>query len=267
MAFGIYYLISTKHFFGKDNIVRYLRHIFLAGAVIQLLYADSKQTMLVALAAWSLLALTKVKKFVTLVKYAFLISVIVIFLLWAIDNIPLFRPFGIWLKPELYGRDGVATQLKISSFSIVTSHYESLLNWFLGLGPGHTVSRTGGWIIREYWSLLGPLGATVHPASAEVWNAVASTWIGNKSSMFSPLFGWAGIWGDLGFLGLGIYISILVVIWKSLCKDDFSKFILLTIVVHGFIFSQMEEPGFLMHSVALIFLSWREQAYKLRSTQ
>ncbi|MBW4480960.1 MAG: hypothetical protein KME14_00305 [Tildeniella torsiva UHER 1998/13D] len=257
MAFGIYYLGSTQGNSGS-NMVSRLRIIVLILSIVQLLYADSKQTMLAALIAWTFLTITKAKKIVTFLKYTILITVIIFAMLWAIDHIPLFRAFGIWLKPDIYGRDGVATQLKVSAFPVIISHYESILNWFLGLGPGHTVSRTGGWIIREYWSLLGPLGATVHPASGEVWNEVASVWIGRRSSMFSPLFGWAGIWGDLGFLGLGSYIAILVFIWKKLCKDDFSKFILLTMAVHGFIFSQMEEPGFMVHSMTLIFLRWKE---------
>lgn len=258
MSFAIYYLASARNTFGVKKAPFWLIYTFLGASFFQLLYADSKQTMLVVMGAWGILAATKFKKIGTLLKYAIAIGAIVYFMLWAIDNIPLFRAFGTWLRPEIYGRDGVATQLKIAAFPIITSHYESVLNWFVGLGPGHTVGRLGGWILREYWSLLGPLGATMHPASGEAWDRVASVWIGSASSMFSPLFGWAGIWGDLGFLGLGIYVAIGSVIWKMLCLDDFSRFMLLSITVHGFIFSQMEEPGFMLHCMALIFLRWQE---------
>ncbi|MBD1918195.1 MULTISPECIES: hypothetical protein [Cyanophyceae] len=262
MSFAIYYLVSARNPFGAKKAPIWLIYTLLGAGFFQLLYADSKQTMLVIMAAWGILAATKFKKIGTLLKYAIAIGAIVYFMLWAIDNISLFRAFGTWLRPEIYGRDGVATQLKIAAFPIVTSHYDSLLNWFVGLGPGHTVSRLGGWILPEYWSLLRPLGATIHPASGEAWNRVSSVWIGSASSMFSPLFGWAGIWGDLGVLGLGVYLAIGYVVWKKLCLDDFSRFTLLSIMMHGLIFSQMEEPGFMLHCMALIFLRWKELKFK-----
>ncbi len=257
--FGLYYLISAPKFPGVESPPHYLRYAFFLGAFFQLLKADSKQTLLVMLAAWVLLTLlTKVKEIGTFIKYSALITLLVFALFWAIDNVPLFRAFGTWLRPDIWGPDGIATQLKIAAFPVITSHYESFLNWFLGLGPGHTVGRLGGWLLPKYSSLLGPLGATVHPASQDVWGKVAEAWLGNNSSMFSPLFGWAGVWGDLGFLGLGVYAAMGYAIWKNLCLDDFSRFILLSIVVHGFIFTQMEEPGFMIHSAVLIFLRWKE---------
>ena len=214
--------------------------------------------MLVLMVAWGMLALTKLKDVTAFLKYVISISVFTWGFVWCMNNLTLFRAFTIWLRPDIYGSDGVATQLKLASFSIIRSHYESPLNWFLGIGPGHTVGRLGGWMLPKYASLLAPLGATTNAASAEVWDAVASTWIGAKSSMFSPLFGWAGIWGDLGLLGLAAYIAFGVVIWKRLCLDDFSRFILLTMIVHGLIFSQLEEPGFMVYSMTLIFFRWKE---------
>jgi hypothetical protein len=77
--------------------------------------------------------------------------------------------------------------------------------------------------------------------------------------MFSPLFGWAGIWGDLGFLGLATYLWLGWLVWQKLCLDDFSKFLLLTIVVNGLILSQMEEPGYMLYIAMIIGLQWQEQ--------
>ena len=262
MYFGIYYYISSRTYGKSKKIEPSKAVLMLSAAFLQLLFADAKQVMLVLIVAWGMLALTKLKEIATLLKYVISLSVFVWGFVWCMNNLTLFRAFNIWVKPELYGPDGVATQLKFSIFSIVYSHYESPLNWFLGIGPGHTVGRLGGWMLPKYASLLAPLGATISPASNEAWQAVASTWIGAKSSMFSPLFGWAGIWGDLGLLGLAAYIAFGVVIWKRLCLDDFSRFILLTMIVHGFIFSQLEEPGFMIYSMILIFLRWKEQQPK-----
>ena len=260
MYFGIYYYISARTYDRGKKSRLSASVLILAAASLQLLVADAKQVMLVLIVAWGLLAATKFKDLSTALKYILSLSLFVWGFLWCMDNLSMFRAFTIWLRPDIYGSDGVATQLKIATFQIVRSHYESLLNWLFGIGPGHTVGRLGGWMIPKYWSLLAPLGATRHVASSEVWSAVSSTWIGGRSSMFSPLFGWAGIWGDLGLLGLGAYIGLGIVVWTRLCVDDFSRFIMLTLIVHGFIFTQLEEPGFMIYSMTLIFLRWKERS-------
>lgn len=258
MYFGIYYYISARTYDKARSSRIVLSVLILAAAFLQLLVADAKQVILVLLVAWGLLALTKFKDAIKLLKYVTLIALFLTAFIWCMNNLTLFRAFGIWLRPDIYGSDGAARLLKFASFRIINEYSVSPLNWLFGIGPGHTVGRLGGWMLPKYEDLLLPLGATIHPASERVWNAVWSTWIGSQSSMFSPLFGWAGIWGDLGALGLITYVSIGVTVWKNLCDDDFSRFILLTMIVHGFIFSQLEEPGFMIYSATLIFLRWRE---------
>lgn len=76
--------------------------------------------------------------------------------------------------------------------------------------------------------------------------------------MFSPLFGWAGIWGNLGFLGLAAYLYLSFLVWRKLCLDDFSKFLLLSVFAFGLIFSQMEEPGYMLFVATIIGLQWQE---------
>ncbi len=258
MYFGIYYYISARTYEKAYSSRIVISTLILAAAFLQLLVADAKQVMLVLLVAWGLLALTKFKDMRAFLKNVVLIALFLTVFIWCMNNLTLFRAFGIWLRPDIYGSDGVATQLKFASFRIISEYTTSPLNWLFGLGPGHTVGRLGGWMLPKYQDLLVPLGATIHPASDRVWSAVWNTWIGSQSSMFSPLFGWAGIWGDLGALGLATYVSIGVTIWKKLCRDDFSRFVLLTMIVHGCIFSQLEEPGFMIYSATLVFLRWRE---------
>jgi hypothetical protein len=137
--------------------------------------------------------------------------------------------------------------------------YKSALNWLIGLGPGHTVGRLGGWMVWEYKSLLAPLGLTTSKASVAVWSATNASWLGNKSSWFSPLFGWAGIWGDLGFAGLGTYLYLWWTVWKKACIGDLSKFFTLTILVYGFIMTQIEEPGYMLYMTGIIALCWQTQ--------
>ncbi|BAZ11081.1 hypothetical protein NIES4071_29060 [Calothrix sp. NIES-4071] len=263
ISFGIYYLISEK----KSPM--WLRVSIFFAAFLQLLFADAKQVLLVCLVSWFLLILMNVKDVGKTIQYVIAAILVVWILIWCTQNLELFRAFNTWNRPEIYGPNGEATLLKTASIRLIISHYKSPLNWLFGLGPGHTVGRLGGWMLPKYSGLLAPLGATIHPVSQETWDAVSASWLGPASSMFSPLFGWAGIWGDSGLLGLGAYLYILFIVWHRLCLDNFSKFLILNVVVNGFIFSQMEEPAYMLFVTGLIGLQWQERriakAFKERS--
>lgn len=228
-------------------------------AIVQLVSADAKQVLLVALVSWGLLILTKVTDLKKALTYAAIAALSLAALLWCMENLDSFRGFNTWVRPEIYGPEGEARLLKYSSIRIIRSYHEDAFSWLFGLGPGHTVGRLGGWMIIKYKSLLTLLGVTDHPVSQEVWRAIDDSWLGGKSSMFSPLFGWAGLWGDLGFAGLFAYFSMLGVIWTTICADDTSKFLLLTIVVNGLIFAQMQEPGYMLYTLLLIGLKFQDK--------
>ncbi|MGI0500030.1 hypothetical protein [Limnospira platensis] len=121
-------------------------------------------------------------------------------------------------------------------------------------------------MLREYAFILRPLGATSHPATNTIWQAVGASWLGDQSSMFSPLFGWAGIWGDVGFLGLASFLYIWFVVWRRLCFDDISKFLVLCPLSFGLIFTQMEEPGYMIYLVCIVVLRWQEYHFSRQST-
>ncbi|MEM9808723.1 MAG: hypothetical protein AAF959_25990, partial [Cyanobacteria bacterium P01_D01_bin.56] len=187
---------------------------------------------------------------------------------WCMNNVDAFSSFTVWIRPEIYGADGEATLLKTAAFRIVPQYYDSPINTLLGIGPGHTVSRLGGWMLREYDVLLSPLGSTQHPASREVWRAVGSSWLGDQSSLFSPLFGWAGIWGDLGFLGIGAYMLLGWITLHFLCNNDVATFAVFTVAAVGLVFTQMEEPSYMLSVATLVGLSWHQQrAFKKSKKQ
>jgi len=256
ISFGLYYFLSEK------NRPLWMRAGVFFAAFMQLLFADAKQVLLVGLVSWLLLIVINLDDIKATFKYIFSAVIVGIILSWCIENIELFRAFKTWMRPEIYGPQGEATLLKTASYRIILSYFESPLNWLFGLGPGHTVGRLGGWMLEKYSNLLLPLGATIHPASSDAWRAVYSSWIGPASSMFSPLFGWAGIWGDIGLLGIVAYLYVWYIIWRRLCNDTFSKFLIINVFVHGFIFTQMEEPGYMLVIVILIVLPWHEQRMK-----
>ena len=252
LTFSLYYLASAK------TVPLWVRLAVAFAAFVHMLISDAKQVIAVFLVAGMLLLLTKLKDVGEAIKYLSGAIALAFIFIWCTQNIPALDGFNTWARPEIYGSEGEATLLKTASLRIIPSYFESPLNWLLGLGPGHTVGRLGGWMLDIYWNLLEPLGATQHPASSAVWAAVGASWLGDQSSMFSPLFGWAGIWGDLGFLGLGAYLFLAWLVWRYLCLDDLSRFLLLTIFVFGLIFSQMEEPGYMLFMATILALRWHE---------
>lgn len=110
--------------------------------------------------------------------------------------------------------------------------------------------------------LLNPLGATRTTISDEVWSNMEKSWLANGSTMFSPFFGWAALWGDLGILGLSAYFYLYFLIWRYIATDDLSKFQMLSVFVVGFIQAGLQEPGFMLYVAALLGLRWQELQYK-----
>lgn len=259
LTFGLYYWISEK------NAPVWKRTLPLVWAFWQMLVADAKQVLFVFLIAGGFLILTKLKNFGEVIKY--LISSIVLgyIFLWCVNNVEVFAAFNTWARPEIYGPQGEATLLKTASIRAISAHQTNIWQQLFGLGPGHTVGRLGGWMIAQYQYLLGPLGSTSHPASSETWAAVGASWLGDQSSMFSPFWGWAAIWGDLGWVGLSTYLFLAVIIWIYFCKDDSCRFLLLTIGGFGFIFTQMEEPGYMLFVSIIIMIRWHEHYIHLKS--
>ncbi|MGA0197543.1 MAG: hypothetical protein ACO3NK_00160 [Prochlorotrichaceae cyanobacterium] len=252
ISFGLYWLIS-----GRDYPL-WMRGAFLLATFWHMLMADAKQVLLSLVLGGVLLLLTKMNNIVEVIKYLVLSLVFGSGFYWCIENLVAFRAFKTWIRPEIYGPEGEATLLKSASLRIIPTFYHSPLNFLFGLGPGHTVDRLGGWMLREYWHLLGPLGATTYPASKAVWQAVAASWLGDQSSMFSPLFGWAAIWGDFGVIGLGAYLGLCIVTYQLVCIDDISKLMAFSVMTVGLIFSQMQEPGYMLSIAAIISLRWHE---------
>ena len=233
----------------------------LLGALYQTQVSDSKQVFLALVLGAALIPLTKVKRPTKLLAYLIPTILGLSAILWMLYNIEadFLSAYQNWINRPIWGWDGTVAQTKLAAFHIVPSHFETPLSWLFGLGPGHTVTRLGGWMLPKYASLLSPLGATTHPASAEVFQVVYDGWIAKESTIFFPLFTWAGVWGDLGIVGLGAYVYLGSIVWRRICVDDFCKFLLLSSVVFGFILTQMEEPGHMLIVACLLGLRWHEE--------
>jgi acyl dehydratase len=51
-------------------------------------------------------------------------------------------------------------------------------------------------------------------------------------------------------------------VWRRLCFDDVSRFFVLSVFVFGLVFSQMEEPGYMLYVTLIIALQWQEHRYQ-----
>jgi hypothetical protein len=237
----------------------WMRIAAILAAFWQILFSDSKQLLLAYVVAWVLLIMVNSKNVGKTIKLVIGIVVSGYAFLWCVYNLEAFVGFTAWARPELYGPDGEAWYAKFYGILAILAYMHSPLNWLLGLGPGHTISRLGGWFIKDYWSLLGPLGATTHPVTTEVLDFTRSYWLVYSSSFFSPIFGWSGLWGDLGLLGLGAYLFLAYLVWQHFGLDDSLKVTLLAVLVLGFIFTQLEEPGFMLSIAFMLGLPWQER--------
>jgi len=140
---------------------------------------------------------------------------------------------------------------KLAVLQLIGEYRQSGLSWVLGLGPGHSVGRLG-FLLPKYWDLLSPLGATVHPLTQQVWALWDETWALHVSSIFSPFFGWAGIFGDLGIAGIAVYGAMWVVIYMKYCHNNVSRIFLVFTMVLGAVFTWLEEPNFMLYVVSVI---------------
>lgn len=261
LSFGLYYFVSAK------NRPLWVRVLVVLATLVHMVRADAKQVILTFILGFAILSLSKTNNPLKTLAYILGTAIFSITFYWAIYNFEELKAFTTWIRPELYGSDGEGTYMKFLGINTIVSHFHSPLNWLLGLGPGHTVGRLGAWFLKDYSFLFTPLKATQSSVADEVWAVAFDHWLGpvKGSSFFAPFFGWAAIWGDLGFVGLFAYLYLCSIIWRRVCVHDLSKLLMLTVLVHGFIFTQMEEPGYMLLIASLIGLQWQEHQIKVNN--
>lgn len=254
LKFGLYY------FFYEKNAPKWLRIAWLGAAFLQLIISDSKQIMIASALAFIILTIVSSRNLSKTILYITGIVIGLAIFFWCVNNLSSFAAFKNGVdRFQYWFPGGVAYDIKTAPFRIATSYYTSPLNWLFGLGPGHTFGRLGAWFLKDYSYLFVPLHGTIHPATADTWLAYWNSWIALESTLYHPFFGWAGIWGDLGFVGLGAYLYLASVVWRYVCSDELAKFFMLTVFAVGLIFTQMEEPGYMLFTAMLIGLQWQEK--------
>ena len=116
--------------------------------------------------------------------------------------------------------------------------------------------------MQDYSWILEPLGATSTTIGIRSREFIDSFWLAHASSLFSPIFGWAGIWGDLGLVGLSAYFYVAYLVWRNFGLDDSLKITLLSTLILGFIFTQIEDPGYMLSLALLLGLAWHKKRLK-----
>jgi hypothetical protein len=261
---GNYISATVSFVFALYFFTAYRGHLWIKiaimfGALFHIWFSDSKQIILAYGVAWMILILINVQDIVKTLQLLIAFLFIGFIGIWCAQNIEAFNAYTSWARPELYGENGLAWYAKFYAVNSILAHYQSPLNLLLGLGPGHTISRLGAWFLRDYASILAPLGSTTTSIGPDTMSFIANFWLTSGSSLFSPIFGWAGIWGDLGLFGLAAYFYLAFLVWSYFGSDRILKLNLLSIFVMGWIFTQLEEPGYMLSIAYILGLAWQEK--------
>ncbi|MEL6438139.1 MAG: hypothetical protein AAFQ80_02615 [Cyanobacteria bacterium J06621_8] len=253
IAFALYFLINGKKF------PLWFRIAAILAASWQLLFSDSKQVVFAYGVAWLLLIVMNFKNLGKTIRLLLGIIISGAAFFWCVQNLEAFSAFTAWARLDLYVPGGDAWFTKFYSVKAILDKFDSPANWLFGLGPGHTVSRLGAWFMQDYDWILNPLGATSTSIGVKSRDFIDSFWLAYSSSMFSPIFSWGGIWGDLGLVGLSAYGYLGYLTWRYFGLDNSLKITLLTMLVLGFIFTQLEEPGYMLTVALLLGLAWQKR--------
>lgn len=250
---GIYFFVTCK-------LPTWIRLFVGVAFAADIVYSDSKQVLVAFALSLVILLCTKLKNLSETIRYS-AIALIVGALGFKAAQIFFAGSLSFWGNSERFIS---GLKLKFSVFSIINSYYHSPFNWLLGLGSGHTIGRLA-WLTSDYIDYLKPLGITSTSVTNTILTINDTHPLSNAftgSSMFALTFSWAGIWGDLGLLGLGVYLYLWFLVWQQLCLDNISKLLLLNSLVLGAIFSWLEEPSYMLFIVSLIGLQWHESRLK-----
>ena len=214
--------------------------------------SDSKQVIAVFVGSLVVLALTRADRVKKAVGYVAGGVLAVGISAWAATTV--WPALGIWVDPT---RIQIGMEQKLSIIPLLESYHDSPVQQVLGLGPGHTVGRLGK-MLPAYEEILMPLGATTHPSTEAAQIASQSHWVSNSttgSSVWALFFFWAGLWGDLGLLGVLVYAGLWAFVWRRVCTDDVSRFFVINILAFGVVFTWLEEPGYTLFVAMLIGLA------------
>jgi hypothetical protein len=199
---------------GLAASVSFRKHSWLLGAILLFIVpilGDAKQNIIAFLPAVFLLLFLFSRIRWSTVVVAF--PVLAIAVVSAFSYYPPLQLVANWdnMARGVFGN--------LEAYSIVfTRAADSPGGLLFGLGPGNSVSRVAlmGSGFANPDSSVWLLGLRPAPVTQELLALSASDWLLGSSSVWSGIASWLALFGDLGFLGLGLYLWMSLILWRHL---------------------------------------------------
>jgi len=256
---GFVATLTATYVFFLTKLNNYIKFTIILILVSVNILSDAKQVVLsfvIALSIFYLIKFFKTKNITYILKILFNtgLMIILIYILYSINKV-YFSPYFSKNIDEI--KEGL--NLKFSIFELFRYYHYSYLNNFFGLGPGQTTSRLA-LMIPDYQNFLF-FNFSINELTNKIWIFQQSNYItatSTGSSLFAPFFFWGGIYGDIGSVGVLIYL----ILWQQILKlneyDEYSIFLVILVLLKGIVFNWPEEPSFILFIVSLLAIRFYE---------
>ena len=256
---GFIATLTATYVFFLTKLNNYIKFTIILILVSVNILSDAKQVVLsfvIALSIFYLIKFFKTKNITYILKILFNtgLIIILIYILYSINKV-YFSPYFSKNIDEI--KEGL--NLKFSIFELFRYYHYSYLNNFFGLGPGQTTSRLAI-MIPDYQNFLF-FNFSINELTNKIWIFQQSNYItatSTGSSLFAPFFFWGGIYGDIGSVGVLIYL----ILWQQILKlneyDEYSIFLVILVLLKGIVFNWPEEPAFILFIVSLLAIRFYE---------
>lgn len=233
----------------KNNIVKISIYML---AFFVTIIADAKQVVVVFGLATLALFFYKTKIYIRLILI--LAAVSLVFILNIIHS--LLPAYGVWIDN---GFD-IISEGFILKYKVFIELYNNgdIFNFLIGFGPGQTVSRLA-MMISDY-PILYNFGITDSSLYKHIYDLQENHYLTNVttgSSMFTLMFSWSGIYGDLGVLGLVNYLGIIMYIYMQYANSTSSKYLLIISFLFGSISLWFGESIYMITLMIAIVLLYK----------
>jgi len=234
------------------------RPIWLLGAALLFLVAvlaDAKQVIIGFFPALLVMLLSLMR-----LRWTRVVVVLPALAVLILGSFSYYQPLRVVFDWVLISRGAYG---KVQALSIIASRLSSGVGrWFFGLGPGNSVSRVALMGLEAFVkpsSPVGLLGLRSALTTSDIRILTSSSWLFSSSSVWSGVSSLLGLLGDLGLVGLGLYIWMCWRIWHRLkspagWQSCVARGVLLMCGLLSVMFSWLEEPGFTLPAALIVGL-------------
>jgi hypothetical protein len=244
-----FFLLNFEKKTKNQKTIFRLTVLILANCAV-VVFCDNKQSILVLLASLIIAWIILNHRLKNVVKFLFYFLFACIILYVAANTF--FPALLAWANVSKinYGLE--------SKFAVFRLIFENggISNFLFGFGPGYSVGRLAE--IMPNYPFLYSLGGKSSLFTSKLWEMQEANWVTNSvtgSSLFSMFFSFSGIFGDLGAVGLVIYLEAIFVFFFDSHHLSFIKLVFFFFfILHGIVFQWLEEPAFTTFWLISLFL-------------